>query len=175
MMRLTLTMATIIAVGCSSPPPSDDVGGEAPKAPRAADDEGSRMPEAGAAPSNGADPQPQVLDAAALPPADAGSALVEVSVDIKGDCVKATCPANAPNLVGCALDFQGDDDRGCVARTGNASEIFLKEGNSCGAGRVVGKILCSSVPSAGAALDAKTCPIDKKTPIYAASPNDCPQ
>jgi hypothetical protein len=78
-------------------------------------------------------------------------------------------------VVGCTLDFQGDDPRGCVARTENASEIFLKEGDSCGAGRVVGKMICSSTPSTSSTgLDAKTCPINKKTPIYAASPTGCP-
>jgi hypothetical protein len=99
-------------------------------------------------------------------------AVMEVYVDIQGDCVTAKCPANAPHAVGCKLDFMGNDERGCVATTASPAELFLKEGNDCGAGRVVGKIFCSSKPGTG--IDALTCPINKKQPVYVTSPAKCP-
>jgi hypothetical protein len=99
-------------------------------------------------------------------------ATMEVAVDIEGDCVTAKCPASAPHAVGCKLDFMGNDDRGCVATTASTSELFLKEGNDCGAGRVVGKIFCSS--KSGTGIDVLTCPINKKQPSYPTSPSKCP-
>lgn len=98
--------------------------------------------------------------------------VVEVSVDIAGDCVRASCPPTAPYPVGCQLDFQGGDPRGCVAHGSTPSELFFKEGNRCDQGRVLGKLFCSSITAAS--LDAKSCPINKPEPHYPASSKDCP-
>jgi len=98
--------------------------------------------------------------------------IVDVNVDIDGDCVTASCPAQAPYPIGCTIQMDGSDSRGCVASSPQASAVFFKEGDKCGVGHVSGTLRCASV--AGAPLDGASCPINKQNPIYPASPNGCP-
>ena len=88
------------------------------------------------------------------------------------DCVRISCPAHAPYPIGCAVEFAGDDSRGCVATGSSASELFVKEGNSCGSGGARGAIYCAPTP--GPALDAATCPMNKRDPRYVSAPGKCP-
>ena len=43
------------------------------------------------------------------------SCVLEVPVNVNGDCVEVSCPPEAPFPVGCNLTFSGGDDRGCIA------------------------------------------------------------
>jgi len=98
--------------------------------------------------------------------------IVDVNVDIDGDCVTATCPANAPYPIACTITMEGSDSRGCVASSPQGSAVYFQEGDKCGVGHVSGTLRCASQP--GAALDAATCPINKSNPMYPASPGGCP-
>jgi hypothetical protein len=89
-----------------------------------------------------------------------------------GDCVAVTCPWFTPYPRGCSLTFEGDDQRGCVARATDPSTLYLKEGNSCSAGRVRGKVYCAREP--GPPLDMRNCPMNKPSPRYVDSPDRCP-
>jgi len=106
------------------------------------------------------------------PPTDAGGCTVDVTLDVDGDCVKATCPPEAPYVVGCAVTFIGDTPCGCVANAPGSPFIFLKEGKICDAGHLTGTLKCSCAP--GAPLDATNCPINKKWPYYPTSAAGCP-
>lgn len=100
--------------------------------------------------------------------------LVTVPITASNDCVTLSCPATAPNLVGCSVTFTGEDGRGCVAHSSaNPSSVFLKEGNKCGVGGIGGALFCSPTPSTEP-LNATTCPMNSKQKIYVASPNGCP-
>jgi hypothetical protein len=95
---------------------------------------------------------------------------INVEINIDGDCVcSAPCPPQAPHPVGCQVTFIGGDERGCVAVAG--SQVYFQEGDACGAGKLTGKLLCSSEPGAG--LNAQNCPINKPKPTYGAKPSDC--
>lgn len=100
------------------------------------------------------------------------SCVIDVPVNIDGDCVTTQCPSNAPYPVGCSLTFSGGDDRGCVANVPNQRVVFLKEGDNCGAGHVSGKLKCSSKPGSG--LNASNCPINKSSKYYPSSSGGCP-
>lgn len=100
--------------------------------------------------------------------------VVKVSVPVSGDCVWATCPANAPHPVGCSVTMGGADCRGCVAHASGASHVFFKEGDQCSiiGSAVQGHLHCSSVPAGG--LNSSNCAINKKYRYYVATPSDCP-
>lgn len=99
--------------------------------------------------------------------------VVSVQVDLDGDCLTATCPAQAPFPVGCNLVFAGGDERGCVASSPNNSTVYFQEGNNCGAGHVSGTLLCSN--QQGAPLSESTCPINKSKKYYPADASGCPE
>lgn len=95
---------------------------------------------------------------------------INVEININGDCVcSAPCPPQAPYPVGCQVDFIGGDDRGCVAVA--KSQVYFQEGDACGAGKLTGKLLCSSEQGPG--LNATNCPINKPKPTYGKKPSDC--
>jgi hypothetical protein len=106
--------------------------------------------------------------------------VLDVPVNIDGDCVSVSCPPQAPYPVGCELVMEGGDSRGCVANTLGMSTVYFQEGDQCpilpfdtSAGHIMGTLLCSTqMPSS--ALDAATCPINKAEPIHATSAAGCP-
>ncbi|MEO7329327.1 MAG: hypothetical protein ABI193_12155, partial [Minicystis sp.] len=98
--------------------------------------------------------------------------VIDLDVNIDGDCVKASCPPQAPNPIGCNIVMSGGDSRGCVAHGAGSPEVYFQEGDQCGAGHVSGTLKCSSQP--GAPLDANNCPINKPQKFYPASSNGCP-
>jgi hypothetical protein len=104
---------------------------------------------------------------------DEGPCLVEVTVNLAGDCVWASCPANAPHPVGCNITMAGGDCRGCIANAPGSSNVYFQEGNQCGAGKVTGVLYCSSVAKNG--LDAGNCAINKVYKYYEANPSGCPE
>ena len=97
---------------------------------------------------------------------------IVLALDIDGDCVTASCPAEAPFPIACNIDFQGGDDRGCVAYEPGSSVVYFQEGNVCNAGHLTGTLTCSTEPGDG--LDAGNCPINKDDPYYETDPDDCP-
>ena len=98
--------------------------------------------------------------------------VIDLMVDIDGDCVTATCPPQAPYPIACNITMAGNDPRGCVASQPNLSDVYFQEGDNCGAGHVTGTLTCSSQP--GAPLDANNCPINKSQKFYVGQPNGCP-
>jgi hypothetical protein len=98
--------------------------------------------------------------------------VVIVQVDLDGDCVWASCPSSAPHPVGCNITMAGGDCRGCVANAQGSSKVYFQEGNQCGAGKVTGKLHCSSVAAGG--LDAGNCTINKTYTFYEEDPAKCP-
>ena len=98
--------------------------------------------------------------------------IVEVDVDLDGDCVTASCPAAAPYPVGCDIVMDGRDPRGCVASDPTRSVVYFQEGDACGSGHVSGTLSCSSEPGAG--LDETNCVINKDTRYYPRDRGGCP-
>lgn len=97
---------------------------------------------------------------------------LDVPVELDGDCLIAACPAQAPFPVGCEIQMEGGDDRGCVANTPGQPDVYFQEGDACGAGRVVGRLLCSTqMPTVP--LDENSCSINKPQPTFGLSRNDC--
>lgn len=99
--------------------------------------------------------------------------IVNVEVNLDGDCVSARCPTEAPYPVGCMINMAGSDGRGCVASTPTSPVVYFQEGDRCGAGRVTGTLSCSSTPGAG--LDASNCIINKPSPYYPETRSGCPR
>jgi hypothetical protein len=99
--------------------------------------------------------------------------IIDVAVNIDGDCVTASCPATAPYPIGCAIMMDGGDPRGCVASTPTSSTVYFQEGDKCGAGHVGGTLKCATVPGSG--LTVQNCSINKSTTYYPASSSGCPQ
>ena len=97
---------------------------------------------------------------------------VVADLDIDGDCVTAQCPMNAPHPIACEINFDGGDSRGCIAHRPGESEVYLQEGNQCGAGRVVGTLTCSTIEGMG--LNESNCPINKRNRRYVQDRSDCP-
>lgn len=95
-----------------------------------------------------------------------------LNIDIDGDCLTATCPAEAPYPVGCNIDMDGGDERGCVASQPTSSVVYFQEGDACGAGHVGGTMLCSATP--GLPLTEANCPMNKSQKFYPMASNDCP-
>jgi hypothetical protein len=98
--------------------------------------------------------------------------VVTVNVNINGDCVWVSCPANAPHAVGCNINMAGDDCRGCVAYAAGSGKVYFQEGNKCGSGHVQGQLFCSSAPGSG--LNSGNCNINKQKKYYPTSPGGCP-
>ena len=98
--------------------------------------------------------------------------VLDVEVNIDGDCVTASCPPQAPYPIGCDIVFSGNDPRGCVANMPGSSVVYFQEGDNCGVGNVSGTLKCSSLP--GAPLDAANCPMNKSTTYYPADSSGCP-
>jgi hypothetical protein len=99
--------------------------------------------------------------------------VVDVAIDIDGDCVTASCPSEAPFPVGCSITLAGGDERGCVASFPLSPVVYFQEGDACGAGHVSGTLRCSSEASIG--LNALTCPINKPTRFYPVTRAGCPE
>lgn len=103
---------------------------------------------------------------------DANCPVVTIPLFISGDCVTASCPPNAPHPVGCLINFDGGDSRGCVAHTPGSPIVYFQEGDKCGAGKLSGLLHCSQNP--GPPLGLLNCPINKKTKYYPANKSGCP-
>ncbi|MCC6216529.1 MAG: hypothetical protein IT376_16825 [Polyangiaceae bacterium] len=97
--------------------------------------------------------------------------VIDLTVNLDGDCLTASCPPQAPYPIGCNVVFSGGDHRGCVANAGG-SLVYFQEGDACGAGNVSGTLTCSSQP--GAPLSAANCAINKSTKYYPPTPSGCP-
>lgn len=95
-----------------------------------------------------------------------------LAIDIDGDCLTASCPAEAPYPVGCNIDMDGGDERGCVASQPTQSAVYFQEGDVCGSGHVGGTLLCSAQP--GLPLTEASCPMNKSVKFYPTTSNDCP-
>jgi len=113
-----------------------------------------------------------VVDRDGLPSDKVEYTLQWLDVDIDGDCLTASCPAEAPYPVGCNIDMDGGDERGCVASSPMDSVVYFQEGDACGAGHVAGTLLCSATP--GLPLTEANCPMNKSQKFYPAASNDCP-
>ena len=98
--------------------------------------------------------------------------VIDVPVDIHGDCVTVSCPAIAPYPVGCDIKMSGGNPHGCVAWAPGSSTVFFEEGVVCDAGYLNGTLKCSSAP--GGVIDAKTCVINKPKPTYVTNRKSCP-
>ena len=98
--------------------------------------------------------------------------LVNVPVELTGDCLTVRCPAEAPFPVGCEITMDGGDPRGCVASTPTNSEAYFQEGDACGAGHLNGTLQCSN--EAGEGLTEANCVINKETRYYPDSRGGCP-
>lgn len=111
--------------------------------------------------------------------ADAVCTPIEVGVELSGDCVYTECPAEAPYPVGCDIEMDGGDERGCVANTPGESEVYFQEGNQCGAGHLEGTLLCSAllcVDNNGfVELDEGNCAINKDDRFYPDDRDGCPE
>lgn len=101
-----------------------------------------------------------------------GRVVVDVAVDIDGDCVTASCPGEAPHPVGCSIEMIGNDPRGCIASTPASPVVYFQEGNDCGLGRVTGILRCSNQPDAP--LGEANCAINKSVRYYPTDPSGCP-
>jgi hypothetical protein len=98
--------------------------------------------------------------------------LAWMEIEIDGDCLTASCPGEAPYPVGCDIQMDGGDERGCVASTPASSVVYFQEGDACGAGHVSGTLLCAAQP--GLALSAASCPMNKSVTFYPSQSSDCP-
>jgi len=94
------------------------------------------------------------------------------SINLFGDCLTVSCPANAPYPKSCNVLFSPGDDRGCVASTPTSSVVYFQAGDQCNVGLVMGTLCCSKTPQAP--LTQQSCPINKPQPIHAASKSGCP-
>jgi hypothetical protein len=98
--------------------------------------------------------------------------IIDLEVDIDGDCVTASCPPQAPYPISCNIVMSGNDSRGCVANAPGSAVVYFQEGDNCGAGHVTGTLQCSS--QLGAPLSQANCPINKSDKFYPANKSDCP-
>ena len=96
----------------------------------------------------------------------------EVQVQLNGDCLTVKCPNKCPYPVGCDVDFDGDDPRGCIASKADEKSVYFQEGNNCGSGSVSGILMCSSVQGNG--LNKNNCKMNKKDKFYVSKPSKCP-
>ena len=100
-----------------------------------------------------------------------GCVVTDVVVD--DECVAVQCPSENPYPIGCQVDFQGDSGVGCVAHRPGDSMVYFQEGGYCNDGRVVGLLICSSVP--GIELTEESCPINREERHYPEDPSNCPE
>ncbi|GMV14618.1 MAG: hypothetical protein KJ015_24000 [Myxococcales bacterium] len=94
------------------------------------------------------------------------------SINLFGDCLTVSCPANAPYPKSCNVFFSPGDERGCVASTPTSSVVYFQAGDQCNVGLVTGTLCCSKTPQAP--LTQQSCPINKPQPIHATSKSECP-
>ncbi len=100
--------------------------------------------------------------------------LVAAPITTTNDCLTFTCPPTAPNVVGCAITFKGDDSKGCAARNpATPGTAFFKEGDKCGTGGVGGTVFCSSTPPTEP-LNAINCTMNKTNKLYPTTASSCP-
>jgi hypothetical protein len=99
--------------------------------------------------------------------------VIDVAIQLFGDCLTASCPSSHPYPVGCDVFFSPGDDRGCVAGTPASSVVYFQAGDECNAGFISGTMYCST--QIGSPLDSSSCPINKPIPIYASDPGGCPE
>ncbi len=118
---------------------------------------------------------PPPADAGTPPLVDAGPGAEPIAVDIflVGDCVTASCPAEAPYPVGCEVFFTPGDERGCVASRPDSSVVYFQAGDECDAGLVTGTLYCAATP--GPVLDQTSCPINKPVPMHVGDRSGCPE
>lgn len=105
-----------------------------------------------------------------------------VTVSFEGDapldCVEASCPAQAPYVVGCDLIFSqnaGPFPWACIETSTGSRLFFVESGISCQFSYLVeGSLTCSSEPPA-APLDGSTC-LTQNRPVqyFVADRCDCP-
>ncbi len=113
-----------------------------------------------------------VVDRDGLESDPARHALARLQLSIDGDCVSASCPAEAPYPAACEIVMDGGDERGCVASVPDGPTVYFQEGDACGAGHVGGTLSCASEPADP--LSETTCPINKPQRFYPAAPDGCP-
>ena len=103
---------------------------------------------------------------------------IEVSVELSGDCVYAECPPEAPYPVGCDIEMDGGDERGCVANEPGDSVVYFQEGDACGAGHLEGTLLCSALLCVDdgdiVELDNGNCTINKDERFFPDDRDGCP-
>jgi len=107
----------------------------------------------------------------------------DADVNIDGDCLGIPCPPQAPNPVGCNIQMEGGDSRGCVAHTPGNSAVYFQEGDACplfpgctfcgDVGHISGTLRCSSQPDP-VVLGPDNCAINKPDAIYPNDPSGCP-
>ncbi len=100
------------------------------------------------------------------------SHIVNLTLDLDGDCITTSCPPEAPYPVACMIMMDGGDERGCVASTATGSVVYFQEGDACGAGHVGGTLSCSSDPGVG--LNESNCMINKPVRYYPSDRSGCP-
>jgi hypothetical protein len=105
--------------------------------------------------------------------------VLDVPVDIMGDCVSASCPGTAPYPVGCDLNMMGNDSRACVAVAPGSSSVYFKEGDLCplfpgapGAGHIVGTLFCGV--EMRDPLNMTNCTTMKAENTYPTDQSQCP-
>lgn len=94
------------------------------------------------------------------------------SINLFGDCLTVSCPANAPYPKSCNVFFSPGDDRGCVASTPSSSTVYFQAGDQCNVGLVTGTLCCSKTPQAP--LTQQSCPINKPQQFHVTSKTECP-
>lgn len=105
--------------------------------------------------------------------------VLDVPVDIMGDCVEASCPGSAPYPSGCDLNMMGGDSRGCVANTPGSSTVYFQEGDKCpflglgDAGHIVGTLFCAV--EMRDPLSAMNCTTMKADNTYPTDKSACPK
>ncbi|MCA9539065.1 MAG: hypothetical protein KC620_09260 [Myxococcales bacterium] len=99
--------------------------------------------------------------------------VIDLAIDLNGDCITTRCPPEAPYPVGCDIEMAGGDHRGCVASRPDQPVVYFQEGDACGAGRVRGILRCSNVQGAG--LNEQNCVINKPTRYYPEDRRGCPE
>ena len=85
--------------------------------------------------------------------------IVEVAVDLDGDCLTARCPDEAPYPVGCNIRMDGGDSRGCVGSSPTNPVVYFQEGMPAARG----------TSRARSAVRASRAPVSRKRPAASTS------
>jgi opacity protein-like surface antigen len=99
--------------------------------------------------------------------------ILDVTLNLFGDCITASCPSSHPYPVACNVFFTPGDDRGCVANAPGSSVVYFQAGDECSAGFVTGTLSCSTMM--GSPLGPSNCPINKPITFYPSDPSGCPE